>query len=191
MTRRIDKVAALRSNHHVVDAASDYLFSTAECAAILAECGDANWVDDPPKTARSAARHKRDQLLPGGNHGWIGERIAAKVADVNDEIFRFRVMGLEEPIRVSSYDETRSGYISRHSDLSAKRPLRKLTFSVLLSDPASFDGGELQFLSGPAAAARVQGVITILPSFLMHEVTPVSRGTRVAIVGWALGPTFT
>ena len=190
MTDRIDVVDGLRSNIHVVDAASAPLFSVDECAAILLECGTAAWVDDPGKTARSATRKKSGQLLPGGNHGWIGERIAATVARVNEEIFGFRLVGLEEPIGISAYDASRSGYISAHSDLSAKRSLRKLTFSALLSDPASFDGGELQFLSGPAAAARVQGTITLFPAFLSHEVTPVSRGTRVAIVGWALGPTF-
>jgi predicted 2-oxoglutarate/Fe(II)-dependent dioxygenase YbiX len=186
-----DVLAAVRSNPHVVDAATSPLLTAEECREILGEIEDAGWVDDPPTVAHSAPRVKQEHRLPGGNTGPLGQRIARRVTEVNDEIFGFRIVGLEDPLTVQSYDASTSGYISRHSDLSGRRSLRKLTFSVLVSDPSSFEGGDLTFLSGPAGDARVQGAITVFPSFTPHEVTPVTSGRRITIVGWALGPTFT
>jgi PKHD-type hydroxylase len=183
-------LSSVHSNPHVVDAATGELFTPEECRAIVTECEDAAWVDDPPNSPRSAPRTKREHPLPGGNTGWIGQRLADRCAELNDEIFGFRIVGLEEPIKVLSYDASTSGYIGRHSDLSARRSLRKLTFSVLLSDPTTFEGGDLVFLSGAAHNTRVQGAMTVFPSFTAHEVTPVTSGRRVTIVGWVLGPTF-
>ena len=38
--------------------------------------------------------------------------------------------------------------------------------------------------------AREQGSIIIFPSFVYHQVTPVTRGLRQSLVGWIAGPTF-
>jgi PKHD-type hydroxylase len=35
-----------------------------------------------------------------------------------------------------------------------------------------------------------RGEIVIFPSFILHRVTPVTKGKRRVIVGWALGPNF-
>jgi predicted 2-oxoglutarate/Fe(II)-dependent dioxygenase YbiX len=182
--------AELRANPHIVDVAISPLFTPAECDEILAACDDQAWEDDPPSSARSAPRRKTEQLLPGGNNGAFGERVAARVAEVNREVFGFRVVGLEDGVRLSAYDAEVGGRFGPHGDLSVNRSLRKLTFSVLLSDPDAFEGGDLAFLTGPLAEARVQGALALFPFFLMHQVTPVTSGRRVTIVGWAIGPTF-
>ena len=39
-------------------------------------------------------------------------------------------------------------------------------------------------------SAREQGSIIVFPSFVYHQVTPVTRGMRHSLVGWIAGPTF-
>jgi len=73
---------------------------------------------------------------------------------------------------------------------------RKLSFSLQLSDPNTYQGGDLQFLRPPAlnqpakliTAPKTKGTIIIFPPSLQHRVTPVSKGIRKSIVGWAIGP---
>ena len=73
---------------------------------------------------------------------------------------------------------------------------RKLSFSLQLSDPTQYQGGDLQFLTEPAlnikpqlfTAPTQQGTIIIFDPFIQHRVTPVKSGIRKSIVGWAIGP---
>ena len=94
--------------------------------------------------------------------------------------------------------------------LAPHRDGNLLSFSILLSDPSSFDGGGLRFhslgprcdvccKSGPvidASCARCQGVgrlaitgvgrgdLTMHCGKLLHEGAPVTRGTRYVVVGF-------
>jgi len=61
-----------------------------------------------------------------------------------------------------------------------------LSITIFLSDPASYDGGEL-VLDPDGAAGRIklaQGDAVLYPSTTVHEVTPVTRGMRWAAVSW-------
>ena len=61
-----------------------------------------------------------------------------------------------------------------------------------LSDADSYEGGDLQFMinNKTVTAPREKGTIIIFPSFVMHRVTPVIKGTRESIVGWVSGPPY-
>ena len=37
---------------------------------------------------------------------------------------------------------------------------------------------------------KVRGSVNYFPSYMLHEVTPLERGTRYALVGWVNGPAF-
>jgi PKHD-type hydroxylase len=66
-------------------------------------------------------------------------------------------------------------------------PLRTdISFTVFLSDPDSYDGGELRFLeaTGERRAKPPAGSVVLYPTGVLHEVTPVTRGVRLACVGW-------
>ncbi len=74
--------------------------------------------------------------------------------------------------------------------------LRKVSFSVELSDPDSYEGGVLEMEVGlPGDPDRVQvadverrrGTMIAFPSCIPHRVTPVTRGTRYSLVGWICG----
>jgi len=77
--------------------------------------------------------------------------------------------------------------------------VRKLSMTINLNKPGEYDGGNLKFDFGPHAEGkrfqeieeiRPQGSIIVFPSYLYHQVTPVTRGTRYSMVLWSLGKPF-
>jgi predicted 2-oxoglutarate/Fe(II)-dependent dioxygenase YbiX len=69
--------------------------------------------------------------------------------------------------------------------------VRKLSFSLLLSDPNEYDGGNLQLMDETGKsyiAPRKKGVIVLFDSRTQHRVQKVTKGTRKSIVGWVVGP---
>lgn len=61
-----------------------------------------------------------------------------------------------------------------------------VSFTVFLCDPQSYDGGEL-IVDGPDAERRVKlaaGSAVVYPATSLHRVTPVTKGMRLAVVGW-------
>jgi PKHD-type hydroxylase len=72
---------------------------------------------------------------------------------------------------------------------------RKLTLILLLSESGiDFVGGDLLMNMGMEKNALSvplhKGRIVAFPSFLIHKVTPVLRGTRKSLVIWVEGPKF-
>lgn len=61
-----------------------------------------------------------------------------------------------------------------------------ISFTLALSDPSAYDGGELVMeIAGGALAYKLKaGQMIIYPSTTLHRVKPVTRGERVAAVGW-------
>lgn len=61
-----------------------------------------------------------------------------------------------------------------------------LSFTLFLSDPASYDGGALEVEDNfaPREVKLAAGDLILYPSTSLHRVTPVTRGERLAIVGW-------
>ncbi len=58
--------------------------------------------------------------------------------------------------------------------------------TLFLSDPATYEGGEL-FIHGPTGEARFklnQGDAIIYPTSRIHGVTPVTAGVRLAAIAW-------
>ena len=69
--------------------------------------------------------------------------------------------------------------------------VRKLSFVLQLSDPDSYEGGNLQLLDEAGKsyfAPRKRGTVILFDSRTMHRVTKVKSGLRKSIVGWTVGP---
>ena len=62
-----------------------------------------------------------------------------------------------------------------------------VSFTLFLSEPESYDGGELviEGASGEDAVKLAAGSLLAYPSTALHHVAEVTRGTRLAAVGWA------
>jgi len=61
-----------------------------------------------------------------------------------------------------------------------------VSFTLFLSDPTSYDGGELVIdqASGEEAFKLPAGSVVTYPATTLHRVAPVTRGERLAAAGW-------
>lgn len=62
-----------------------------------------------------------------------------------------------------------------------------VSFTLFLSEPDSYDGGEfvIESASGEEAVKLAAGSMVAYPSTTLHHVAAVTRGVRLAAVGWA------
>ena len=77
-------------------------------------------------------------------------------------------------------------YLNKNSEL-----VRKLSFTLQLSDPNDYEGGNVQLLNDEGKkyiAPRQRGTIILFDSRTSHRVLKVTKGTRRSIVGWVVGP---
>ena len=69
--------------------------------------------------------------------------------------------------------------------------VRKLSFTLQLSDPDEYEGGNVQLIDEAGRsyiAPRQRGTIILFDSRTQHRVIKVKKGVRKSIVGWVLGP---
>ena len=123
---------------------------------------------------------------------WIFRRLTATILDVNKNFFKFDITTIQN-LQYSIYNE--GGFYSAHVDMMGYLTMmgnRKLSFSIMLTDPEEYKGGELllRTSSKPIETTNKKGTIIFFPSYVLHEVTPVTKGTRKALVGWVMGPNF-
>ena len=69
--------------------------------------------------------------------------------------------------------------------------VRKLSFSLQLSDPEDYTGGEVQFMDNGRKtyfAPKQRGTLIMFDSRTPHRVRKVKSGMRKSLVGWVVGP---
>jgi predicted 2-oxoglutarate/Fe(II)-dependent dioxygenase YbiX len=59
---------------------------------------------------------------------------------------------------------------------------RAVSITVQLSDPSEYDGGELEVAS--LNASKEVGTVALFPSYMVHKVHRVRKGTRRSVVAW-------
>ena len=96
----------------------------------------------------------------------------------------------------SFYDWHQDSFLGKNISQSAGVYERKLSFSLQLSDSDTYTGGDLEFLELETneefiKSLRKKGTIVVLPSFLQHRVTKITKGQRHALVGWREGKQWT
>lgn len=143
-----------------------------------------------------------DNFIRRSNIAWLGADILSKeillqferfIISMNNDHFKFELTGFE-PLQYTVYNESNAGEYKWHIDTNdlGDNLIRKLSFSILLSDPSEYEGGKL--LLNPngniMVAEEKKGRAIAFPSWVPHCVTPVTKGIRKALVIWAHGPMF-
>lgn len=61
-----------------------------------------------------------------------------------------------------------------------------LSFTLFLSEPDSYEGGELvmESVDGETEIKLAPGEVVVYPTAALHRVAPVTSGERIAVVGW-------
>lgn len=126
---------------------------------------------------------------------WVFEKLGHVVSSLNAQFFRFDLRGFGEQIQLTNYDSNEQGMYGWHIDMGphTNAPCRKLSLVLQLSDPVEYEGGilELQPSGRDVIKMRKQrGLIVVFPSWTLHQVTPVTQGSRQSLVAWITGPAF-
>ncbi len=192
ITFRFQKVNTMLSVHSMPDA-----FSAGECERIIQA------ISRSPAEEALLVGQRQDHNLRNAElvwmdnvdgMGWVMERLIDLVRTSNVKQFDFDLREFAESPQIASYKDTDGGHFAWHSDIGdgpvARK--RKLTLVLQLSEPGSYDGGDLEVMPSAQVLAvnRAQGCVSIFPSFTLHRVTTVKRGTRHSMTVWAHGPAF-
>lgn len=125
----------------------------------------------------------------------IWAKLSNVISEVNRTFFNFDLTGFYEPAQLGLYKSDTQGFYNWHTDCGKGDTSvpRKLSMVLMLDDPQSFKGGELQikvFNDEPITLEQKKGRAWIFPSYVLHRVTPVTEGTRRSLVLWIGGPAF-
>ena len=110
---------------------------------------------------------------------------------LNDKFFKFDLFGAMEGLQFTSYKGP-GGKYGKHVDRNHGGIIRKLSLTVQLSDPKKYEGGDLCLYDSdkPSLGSKKQGGVVVFPSFVQHEVRPVTKGQRYSLVAWITGKPF-
>ena len=131
---------------------------------------------------------------------WVHALPLHYAALANNRMWGFDVSVVDATILIRYQGE---GHYTWHHDITTIEPTedqprpqhRKLSIVIALTDPAAYEGGRLRFkdLDGREIddeRVQAQGSVTVFPSYIQHQVEPVSEGERFTLVSWLLGMPF-
>ena len=124
---------------------------------------------------------------------WLYNKLSDMIVTANNALWRFDLHSMPEQIQFTEYYATEKGHYTWHQDIGPGiLSKRKISITVQLSDPSEYDGGVLEMWQGGSQDSAVKaykgaGSVFIFPSYMMHRVTPVTRGVRKSFVLWVGG----
>jgi len=129
---------------------------------------------------------------------WIPFKIATSfystierwVLNTNANHFGFDGIRITEQAQYTEY--SKGGFYEWHMDSSIEMSdmptVRKISMTLLLSDPKDFKGGELELSYNKERVNLKRGHAIFFASFIRHRVKPVMKGNRKSLVMWFGGP---
>ena len=145
---------------------------------------------------------------------WIGGWLWYYVSKMNRENFLYDIVDIDNgSLQYTHYSEGQ--YYNWHSDsdldmhhkptigfssfdnraqekiLQEGEYIRKLSFTLQLSEPTDYRGGEVEFIDNTNKrflAPKQRGTMIVFDSRTRHRVRKVKSGLRKSIVGWVVGP---
>jgi PKHD-type hydroxylase len=170
------------------------LFTKEECEKII-EIGEKYLFEDGKVGGGVKNQKIRESTIawinPNEYTNWFYSKIVASILDLNKQFFGFDLTGLYEGLQFTKYISPNGKY-DKHTDRAYNTGIRKLSITVQLSDPKKEKGGDLLIYDGGKATKikKQQGTLYAFPSFQVHEVSKITKGTRYSLVAWVGGPNF-
>jgi PKHD-type hydroxylase len=172
-------------------------FTTTELADIESLTTNLDWVDaqtgQDVKSKITDYRKSKIKWCPQSDEWyWVYEKLSDMIKSANKTMWDFELTQMRELIQYTEY-YSGGGQYDWHMDCGIGiQNQRKVSVTVQLSDPSEYEGGDLQFNIGGSwiTAPRIKGAAVIFPSFFLHRVTPITKGTRKSFVLWVGGEPF-
>lgn len=171
-------------------AVGEGLFSAEDCERTLAlatEMKDAGILRGENETEYRAGRVC--WIRPGPENEWLFAKLWNLCGQVNAQHYKLELSGFTEPLQLGEYGP--GHFYDWHLDFGPKGfSVRKLSFVVQLTDPETYEGGDLEILASNQTfrPPRRRGTLIVFPAFILHRVQAVTAGTRRSLVGWIGGP---
>jgi PKHD-type hydroxylase len=168
-------------------------FSKEECQTIINIAKNKGLIKGSTKGGdiKDVRDSKISWLYPIDNMDWVFRRVTDIVLNLNERFFKFDLFGLNEGFQFTNY-EAPSGKYGKHVDRAINIPVRKLSISIQLTNPEEYEGGELYLYDDDKGTVmhKSQGTLILFPSYVLHEVMPVTKGERNSLVTWVTGKQF-
>ena len=151
----------------------------------------------------------RDSLISWINDQWLYDLIWPYLLCANEKAEWNFDIDFAENFQYTEYNE--KGFYGWHQDgcmdntniIKSENPnlnnkIRKISMSLILNKSDEYENGDLKFDAGVHLSRRFltdkkfrqQGTLIFFPSFVYHQVTPVTKGNRKSLVLWSVGPKF-
>ena len=152
---------------------------------VRATLAQATFVDGRETAGFAARQVKHNRQADGRKTETVRKLVEERI--LAHEVFALAVRPKAlTPILFSRYEPVMR--YGSHVDDPLMQGLRTdVSFTLFLSDPESYDGGELviEGASGEDVVKLAAGSLIAYPSTALHHVAEVTRGERLAAVGWA------
>jgi PKHD-type hydroxylase len=141
-------------------------------------------------------RSSKVRWIPQDNNWWwLYEKLSNLIVEANNSLWNFNLHHIPEYIQYTEYHSNEKGHYTWHQDIGpGMLSKRKISITVQLSHPDEYEGGDLQLWQGGnydennfVNAYKGEGSVFIFPSYMMHRVTPITKGTRRSFVLWVGG----
>lgn len=138
--------------------------------------------------------HPEDMMH--NNSEWLFQKFSQILSYVNYDHFMYDITHFDA-FQYTKYNSKDKQHYNWHVDEGGNAfynsHRRKISVSIMLSDPSEYEGGEFHcILNGkvqePVILKPPKGDAIFFPSTIPHKVAPVTSGIRRSLVVWVLGP---
>jgi PKHD-type hydroxylase len=162
-------------------------------AQLLEQLSSADWQDGKLTAGSQAAQTKNNRQLDENSPlaAQLRQQVLQALSD-NATFFSSSLPKHIYPPLFNRYTGEHNAF-GNHVDnairthaATAQHIRTDLSFTLFLSDPASYTGGELIIEDGyPTQSIKLPaGDLIVYPSYVLHRVEPVTQGVRYACVSW-------
>ena len=163
----------------------------ADLRAVLDGAGDA-WVDGRVTAGYQGAPRKLNQQIDERSDvAAQGQAIVLEALERNPQFISAALPNTVYPPMFNRYGEgmTFGAHVDGSVRIDPRTGLKLRTdvsATLFLADPDSYDGGELQVMDtyGLHSVKLAAGDMVLYPATSLHQVTPVTRGVRLASFFW-------
>ncbi|MBK5911208.1 Fe2+-dependent dioxygenase [Rhodothalassium salexigens] len=162
------------------------VMSADDVAALRDALADPALFDDGRRTAgwAAAAVKNNRQARPGGRARTLAHQVE-RALQANEVFAAYARPKAFVRTQFSRYGEGMA-YGAHVDDALMGGQRTDLSFTLFLSDPQTYDGGDLviETEAGDTRVKMAAGEAVVYPTGALHRVEPVTAGERLAAVGW-------
>ncbi|MGE0565726.1 MAG: Fe2+-dependent dioxygenase [Pseudolabrys sp.] len=163
------------------------VLSSKDLKTIRDALANARFVDGRATAGYAARRVKNNEQADSSDRSLDGIRKLVGGRIRGNELFDLAVRPRTlTPLMFARYVKGKT-YGSHVDDALMNGMRTDVSFTLFLSDPKSYSGGELvlEHTSGEEAIKLPAGAMVVYPTTVLHRVAKVTRGERLVCVGWA------